>query len=93
MDFLPALGYIAGFCTTLAFVPQVYRTYRTRHAYDISYGMLFLLLTGVTLWFVYGMGIEDLPIMLANGITLVLLLFLTGMKASFAGMSHTQEQY
>jgi MtN3 and saliva related transmembrane protein len=83
MDILHSLGYIAGFCTTLAFLPQVLRTYKTRHARDISYGMLLLLTTGVSLWFVYGLVIGELPITLANGITLVLLLILTGMKASF----------
>ena len=83
MEILHYLGYIAGFCTTLAFLPQVLRTYKTRHARDISYGMLLLLSTGVSLWFVYGLVIGELPITLANGMTLVLLLILTGMKASF----------
>jgi MtN3 and saliva related transmembrane protein len=83
MDLAPFIGYVAGICSTLAFVPQVYRTYRTRHAYDISYGMLLLLSTGVCLWFIYGLSIHDIPIILANGVTLMLLLFLTGMKVSF----------
>ena len=83
MDILHSLGYVAGFCSTMAFLPQVYRTYQTRHAHDISYGMLLLLITGVSLWFVYGMVIGELPVILANGITLILLLILIGMKAIF----------
>ena len=83
MDILHSLGYVAGFCTTVAFLPQVYQTYRTRHARDISYWMLLLLITGVSLWFIYGLVISDLPVVYANGITLVLLLILTGMKMTF----------
>ncbi|MFH0968503.1 MAG: SemiSWEET transporter [Methanobacteriota archaeon] len=83
MDILHSLGYIAGLCTTMAFLPQVYQTYRTRHAHDISYGMLLLLSTGVALWFIYGLVIGDIPVVYANGITLILLLILTGMKVTF----------
>ncbi|PKL60231.1 MAG: hypothetical protein CVV33_03735 [Methanomicrobiales archaeon HGW-Methanomicrobiales-4] len=83
MDILHSLGYVAGLCTTVAFLPQVYQTYRTRHAQDISYGMLLLLSTGVSLWFVYGLVIGDLPVVYANGITLILLLILICMKINF----------
>lgn len=90
MEILHSLGYIAGICSTLAFVPQVYRTYRTRHAYDISYGMLLLLLTGVLLWLIYGLEIKELPVILANGVTFILLLFLTGMKFYFSKKSRSR---
>lgn len=83
MDILHSLGYVAGLCTTVAFLPQVYQTYQTRHAHDISYGMLFLLTAGVSLWFVYGLVIGELPVVYANGVTLILLLILTGMKITF----------
>lgn len=84
MDILLNLGYIAGLCTTIAFVPQVFRTWKTQHAQDISYGMLLLLITGVALWLIYGGVINDKPVILANGITLVLLFILTVMKIHFS---------
>lgn len=83
MEIIHSFGYIAGICTTAAFIPQVYRTYRTRHAHDISYAMLLLLMTGVALWVIYGCTIGELPVILANGCTLILLLILTGMKLRF----------
>jgi MtN3 and saliva related transmembrane protein len=83
MDLLHATGYIAAFCSTVAFLPQVWQTYKTRHAHDISYGMLLLLMTGMTLWFIYGVVIGELPVILANGITLILLVAITAMKIRY----------
>ncbi len=83
MDILYATGYIAAFCSTVAFIPQVWQTYRTRHAHDISYGMLLLLMTGMTLWFIYGLVIWEPPVILANGITLILLTAITAMKIRY----------
>jgi MtN3 and saliva related transmembrane protein len=83
MDILHATGYVAAFCSTVAFLPQVWQTYKTRHAHDISYGMLLLLMSGMTLWFVYGLVIEELPVILANGITLIFLAAITIMKIHF----------
>jgi MtN3 and saliva related transmembrane protein len=84
IDNIQVLGYIAGFCSTVAFIPQVYRTYYTRQAYDISYGMLFLLMTGMSLWFIYGCMISAFPVIIANGCAMVLILILTGMKLFFS---------
>jgi len=83
MDMLHSLGYVAGCCSTLAFVPQIWRTCHTRHARDISYGLLLLLISGALLWLVYGLVISDLPVILANVVTLLLLLFLTTLKSRF----------
>ncbi|WP_084186736.1 SemiSWEET transporter [Andreprevotia chitinilytica] len=66
------LGLAAGICTTIAFVPQVWMVWRSRSAKDISLGMYCIFVTGVVLWFVYGFVIHDLPVIVANGVTLLL---------------------
>ncbi len=66
------IGILAGILTTIAFLPQVIRTYKTRSVKDISLGMFSIMFTGVILWFAYGLLRGDLPIILANGITLFL---------------------
>ena len=66
------LGGVAGVLTTLSFVPQVIKTWRTRKADDISLGMLLLFSLGVALWGVYGVIIGAAPVIVANGVTLVL---------------------
>jgi MtN3 and saliva related transmembrane protein len=72
MEYSLILGYLAATCTTFAFIPQVIRTIKTRSTKDISLPMYLIFSFGVLFWFIYGILIEELPIMLANGITLVL---------------------
>ena len=66
------IGLIAGVLTTLSFVPQVYRTWKTKSADDLSLGMFLMFTLGVILWLIYGFLIDDLPIILANIVTLSL---------------------
>lgn len=72
MDASTLIGFIAGTCTTVAFVPQVVKTWRTRSTDDISLAMFAIFGLGVLLWLVYGLYIDSLPIVIANTITLVL---------------------
>ena len=66
------IGLVAAFCTTIAFLPQVIQTWRTRSTKDISLWMFLVFTTGIFLWLVYGVMIRDAPLIAANAITLVL---------------------
>lgn len=72
MDIVKVIGILAGICTTLAFLPQVLKTWRSKSAKDLSLGMFSIFCTGVALWLAYGILIGDLPIILANGVTFLL---------------------
>ena len=72
MNLTNLLGIIAGTFTTIAFLPQVVRTWRTKSAEDLSLPTFSLFFTGVCLWLVYGLIRDDLPIILSNIVTLVL---------------------
>jgi MtN3 and saliva related transmembrane protein len=74
------LGYVAGSLTTLAFVPQVVRTWKTRSAGDLSWGMLVIFMSGVVFWLAYGVVLGSWPIIVCNGLTLVLNLFIAAVK-------------
>jgi MtN3 and saliva related transmembrane protein len=74
------LGLIAGSLTSIAAIPQLVKTLRTRHARDISVWQPLLLSIGVALWMIYGMLIHNLPLILANIIPLVCNALLTGLK-------------
>jgi MtN3 and saliva related transmembrane protein len=65
------LGLAAAFCSTAAFLPQVVKTWRTRSTADISLAMFLLLVSGIVLWLVYGIIQQDLPLIVANTVTLV----------------------
>ena len=73
-------GLIAGACTTISFIPQILKIIKTRKVRDISGAMYTVLTTGVFLWLVYGIFLRELPIILANGVSLVLCLGILVMK-------------
>jgi MtN3 and saliva related transmembrane protein len=83
MDSITLVGFIAGTLTTVAYVPQVIRSLRLKKTDDISLTMLVLYAVGVFLWFVYGVWSDALPIISANGISLVLILLLLGIKLRY----------
>ena len=66
------IGLSAAFLTTSAFIPQVYKIYKEKNADGISLTMYIILFIGVILWFVYGLLIGSLSIIIANGITALL---------------------
>jgi len=66
------LGLSAAFCTTISFVPQVVKAWRSRSTRDISLGMFLLMVTGIVLWLIYGMIRIDIPLIAANATTLAL---------------------
>jgi MtN3 and saliva related transmembrane protein len=85
MDYIKIIGLLAGICTTLAFLPQVIKTWRSRSTKDISLGMFLLLVLGLVLWLAYGLLLNDLPIILANGCTLLLAGCILVFKITFKG--------
>ena len=72
IDPLMVLGLIAGAFTTIAFVPQVIRTWRVKSANDLSLAMISLNAAGVFLWAIYGVYTRSLPIIAANVVTFCL---------------------
>jgi MtN3 and saliva related transmembrane protein len=80
MTNIDLIGSIAGTFTTLAFIPQVIKTWRSRSAADISLVMFLLFSSGVVLWLVYGVLIGSKPVIIANTITLILALSILGLK-------------
>ena len=64
------IGMVAGFCTTLAFLPQVIQVWRTRSVADISLGMYSTFVFGVCMWLVYGIVSEQIALIVTNVVTL-----------------------
>ena len=72
MDTTNLIGLLAGTLTTVAFMPQVIKTWRSRSAGDISLVMFALFSLGVALWIVYGFAVGAIPVIVANTVTLLL---------------------
>ncbi len=77
------LGLVAGTLTSIAAIPQLVKTLRTKHARDISVWQPLLLAIGIALWLVYGMLIHDLPLVLANIVPLICNIMLTILKLRY----------
>jgi MtN3 and saliva related transmembrane protein len=69
---IESLGFVAAFCTTAAFVPQLVRVLRLRSAHDISLPTFLLFSVGVFLWLLYGLYTGSRPVIASNAATLVL---------------------
>ena len=77
------IGFFAAFCTTIAFLPQAIKVYKTKSTKDISLLMFLIFTIGVLSWLLYGFVINDLPVILANAVTLILSLFILLYKIKF----------
>ena len=82
MEFIEIIGFVAAFLTTISSVPQIIRSYRTKSTKDISFLWLATLLSGMVLWFIYGIMLVSMPIIAANlvGVSLILVLILLKRK-------------
>lgn len=65
------LGLVAATLTTSAYIPQTYKVIKDKSARDFSWLWLVFMFVGILLWFVYGISINNLPLILANGISLI----------------------
>ena len=77
------LGFIAGIFTTIAFLPQVIKVWKTKSTSDISLAMFIIFTTGITFWLAYGIIIDNLALIIANSITLLLSLSILIAKILF----------
>ena len=77
------LGIMAGTLTTISFIPQVVKIYRTKDAKGLSMATFSVFSCGVFLWLIYGIKTGEWPIILANGVTLVLIFAIIAMSPLF----------
>ena len=78
-----AVGLLAGFLTTIAFVPQAWKIWKSKSAKDVSLPTFVAFTIGVALWLTYGILNQELPIIIWNAVTLVLTGAILGMKLKF----------
>jgi len=80
MDQFIVIGLVAGLITTLGYVPQVIRGYRSGSMEDVSLYMPLVLMVGMSLWMIYGIILEDIPIILWNTVSVILNAVIISMK-------------
>lgn len=83
MDAITTIGLIAALFTTVSLFPQLIKVYKTKSAKDISTGMFTLFCGGVFLWVIYGILLNDFPIMIANSLAFVQAVVILIFKAKY----------
>jgi MtN3 and saliva related transmembrane protein len=83
MHLINDLGFVAGTLTTLSFLPQVHKVWRTKRCDDLSLTMLLAFALGISLWLIYGFILRAAPIIATNAVTLALVLTLISFKARY----------
>jgi MtN3 and saliva related transmembrane protein len=73
-------GYTAAAMTTLAFVPQAWKTIRTKDTRSISLDMYVVFTAGIAMWLVYGIALDSMPMILSNIVTFILSATILGLK-------------
>jgi len=79
------VGYLGGIFIMISFIPQVIRSYRTQSVGDLSLGMILATLIGTGFWITYGVLIISKPIVIMNGIFVIIVLYLLYLKIKHDG--------
>ena len=82
-NYIDLFGFSAAMLTTIAFIPQLYKTWQTKSAEDVSLIMLILFITGLICWIIYGSKIHSTPIVVANFVTFIFNFSILILKLSY----------
>ncbi|MBK8290100.1 MAG: hypothetical protein IPK96_03185 [Flammeovirgaceae bacterium] len=83
MNYIDLVGYFGSFLTSITFIPQVYKTWQTKSAGDLSLSMLFIVLFSCMVWLVYAVALMLWPVIIANSIIGLLSIMLIYFKFTF----------
>ena len=78
------IGILAGILTSIGFIPQLIKGYKTKQLDDISYYMPMVLAVGMFLWLTYGLLIRSIAVVVANAFSIISNLTLVIMKKKYS---------
>ena len=83
MDWIEFVGHVGAFLSSVTFIPQVYKVWKTRSVNDLSLTMMLIVFTSTLIWLVYGIALMLWPVIVANSIICFLSLLLIYFKFAF----------
>jgi MtN3 and saliva related transmembrane protein len=83
MSTIEMVGYFGSLLSSITFIPQVIKTWRSRSAGDLSLLMMCIVFTSTVVWLIYGIGLMLWPVILCNSIICALSLLLIFFKLTF----------
>ena len=83
MDWIEVVGHLGAFLSSVTFIPQVYKVWKTRSVNDLSMTMMLIVFTSTIIWLVYAIALNLWPVIVANSIICFLSLLLIYFKVAF----------
>lgn len=83
IDWIQVMGHFGAFLSSVTFIPQVYKTWKTKSARDLSMTMILIILFSTIVWLVYAVALMLWPVILANSVVCVLSLALIYFKLTY----------
>jgi MtN3 and saliva related transmembrane protein len=80
MNLIQIVGSVAGFMTTISFLPQAIKVYKTKDTRGISLLMYLVFVVGLSFWIIFGFLSHQLPVIIPNVITILFASYILGMK-------------
>lgn len=84
MDWIQIVGHVGAFLSSITFIPQVYKVWKTKSVQDLSLAMMFIVASSTLIWLVYGIALMLWPVILANGFIFFLSLLLIYFKFAYS---------
>jgi MtN3 and saliva related transmembrane protein len=84
MDWIQIAGHVGAFLSSITFIPQVYKVWKTKSVQDLSLAMMFIVASSTLIWLVYGIALMLWPVILANGFIFFLSLLLIYFKFAYS---------
>jgi MtN3 and saliva related transmembrane protein len=84
MDWIEVVGHIGAFLSSITFIPQVYKVWKTKSVEDLSLSMMLIVASSTMIWLVYGIAKMLWPVILANGFIFCLSLVMIYMKFAYS---------
>ncbi|TXG37530.1 hypothetical protein FUA22_09660 [Seonamhaeicola maritimus] len=87
MDYIEIIGLIAAVLTTSAFLPQVFKTWKTKDVESFSLPMFLIFFIGILFWLIYGILVKSIAMILANSVTIISSFLLLYFKVKYSKKS------
>ena len=84
MDWIQVAGHVGAFLSSITFIPQVYKVWKTKSVQDLSLAMMLIVASSTLIWLVYGIALMLWPVILANGFIFFLSLLLIYFKFAYS---------
>ncbi len=80
MNFVELIGYLASLLSVLNQFPQAIKVFRSKDTHSISLTMYCIVVACITLWMYYGILLHNAPLIWANALSLIPILYIFTMK-------------